>query len=180
MTEQLLVDELLLEGPAENGVNVGIAINGHGEYRWEGDVVDGKPHGFGKQTMLKGQFTGYVYYGEYDDGNISGNLIAKHPAANKLWFWDQKHGNLSAFNINNTVHQQTLHMAEEKASLAKALVCVPWSRKTNHFLKWKPKQDFLLTVLLVAERLHRKHAGSSLCTLPVEIWEMILKMAMTT
>lgn len=52
--------------------------------------------------------------------------------------------------------------ALERGSAARALVCVPWSRTTNHFKKWNSMQDMVVTVLLVGERLHRKHAGMGL------------------
>eukprot|EP00039_Didymoeca_costata_P016927 m.308201 g.308201 ORF g.308201 m.308201 type:complete len:122 (-) comp16472_c0_seq31:107-472(-) len=81
-----------------------------------------------------------------------------------------------------------LQMALEKSAAARALVSKPWSRATNYFLKYKPKQDVILTVLLVGERLHRRlehmeirqsPSPLSLCALPVEIWEMILQLALT-
>eukprot|EP00039_Didymoeca_costata_P016039 m.279981 g.279981 ORF g.279981 m.279981 type:complete len:252 (-) comp16324_c1_seq2:214-969(-) len=58
---------------------------------------------------------------------------------------------------------------------------VEWSPSTNHFSKWNSKQDKILTVLLVGERLHRNRWGnaSSPCllpALPLELWQLIIQI----
>eukprot|EP00039_Didymoeca_costata_P005507 m.82040 g.82040 ORF g.82040 m.82040 type:complete len:198 (-) comp12850_c0_seq2:164-757(-) len=176
---------LQLEGPPNDGVNIGTAVNVGGiEYRWEGDVKNKFANGFGKQTILSGNYKGGVIYGEFKDGFVWGNQISKDPDG-EMFFRGYEKGRWKRaddfYNNNNAIHKATLDKAEEKSAAAHALVCVPWSRKTNHFGKWKPKQAMIETVLLLGERLHRRLIGSRsqsptlLHALPVEIWEMIIR-----
>ena len=87
---------LQLEGPPGNGVNVGTAVDGIGrEYLWEGDVVDGKPNGFGKQTFLRGVRKGRVYYGELKDGEPWSSIVVKYP--------DGKHNTIVQLKFNRMI-----------------------------------------------------------------------------
>eukprot|EP00039_Didymoeca_costata_P011518 m.162267 g.162267 ORF g.162267 m.162267 type:complete len:194 (+) comp15200_c0_seq1:183-764(+) len=173
---------LQLEGPPGDGVNVGTAVNGFGDvYRWEGDVKNCKANGIGKQILLTGIGKG-EYFGEYKQGWIKGSLVAKFDEES-LRFIEYENGQFQndfEYDNNNPLHVSILHKAVKKSEAARALVCVPWSRTTNHFMKWKPMQDIVLTALLIGERLHRNaKTPNSLCALPVEIWEMILQFVLT-
>eukprot|EP00039_Didymoeca_costata_P016924 m.308189 g.308189 ORF g.308189 m.308189 type:complete len:191 (-) comp16472_c0_seq27:178-750(-) len=176
---------LKLEGEPGNGLNIGVADGEFGEYKWEGEVENEKPHGHGRATNLSGIYQGLILYGELRHGKFWGNMVEKEPNGRMVIFYYEEGNYLGQkmYESNDVNHKAIVDKAEQKAALARALVCVPWSRTTNHFLKWKPMQDLILTVLLVAERLHHKHTGTRKCSLralPVEIWEMILKVVLAT
>eukprot|EP00039_Didymoeca_costata_P003663 m.68978 g.68978 ORF g.68978 m.68978 type:complete len:366 (+) comp12016_c0_seq1:233-1330(+) len=67
---------LKCEGPAGDGPNVGVAIDGSWyRYKWEGDVRDGKPNGMGVKTYLDEGYEGKKEYGEFKDGYPCGLII---------------------------------------------------------------------------------------------------------
>eukprot|EP00039_Didymoeca_costata_P013159 m.195912 g.195912 ORF g.195912 m.195912 type:complete len:200 (+) comp15693_c1_seq7:756-1355(+) len=176
---------LRLEGPPGNGVNVGKAVDKWGEYSWEGEVVNNKANGFGRKTILSGKCLCHIAYGEFKDGEPWGSCVGKDPEGQTIIFLyenGQYRGN-DYYDSSNDCHKSTFENAQKQSAAARSLVILPWSPKTNHFLKWKSKQDLILTVLLVGERLHRikykdvpqNSLSLSLCSLPVEMWEIILQ-----
>eukprot|EP00039_Didymoeca_costata_P009799 m.130741 g.130741 ORF g.130741 m.130741 type:complete len:435 (-) comp14607_c0_seq1:289-1593(-) len=94
------------------GTTVGMAVDDDGdEYTWEGDVIDGKPNGFGKQTFLSGDLNGNVYYGDLKDGEAWGYCVAVFPNGNKKFYRFEQGYNRGeqAYDHNNAVHRTTLH-----------------------------------------------------------------------
>eukprot|EP00039_Didymoeca_costata_P017535 m.325630 g.325630 ORF g.325630 m.325630 type:complete len:112 (+) comp16547_c0_seq24:226-561(+) len=86
----------------------------------------------------------------------------------------------TSYDSSIPLHKSTMTKARQKSTAARALVSQPWSRTRNHYLKWKPMQEIIQTVLLIGERFRRKpieisHKCLRLRALPVEIWEMILE-----
>eukprot|EP00039_Didymoeca_costata_P031978 m.36512 g.36512 ORF g.36512 m.36512 type:complete len:190 (+) comp9132_c0_seq2:200-769(+) len=162
------VNVLKLQGPSSDGPNIGTAIDGRGlEYVWEGDVRNRYPHGYGVKTITGGLYIGSVGYGEYKDGEWYGEIVATI-----------NNGTLAYYNNNNwkfvdslAPHQAIIDLAKSRAIVARKLVHQPWSRKTNHFNKFKSFQASIKVVLLCSERLRRV---SLLEPLPLELWEYIL------
>eukprot|EP00039_Didymoeca_costata_P014146 m.225430 g.225430 ORF g.225430 m.225430 type:complete len:143 (-) comp15957_c2_seq2:2036-2464(-) len=104
---------LELDGPPGNGVNVGMAVDTQGNgYKWEGDVKDGKANGFGTKTYLSGTVMGYVYYGEYKDGNEWGNRVEKHPDGTMYFnqFENGTYRGLARFTSSKALHKETMDM----------------------------------------------------------------------
>eukprot|EP00039_Didymoeca_costata_P016938 m.308129 g.308129 ORF g.308129 m.308129 type:complete len:193 (-) comp16472_c0_seq7:107-685(-) len=149
---------------------------------FEGEVVNGHGNGGGVEFWE----SGHVFYGNFKNAMPVFPYIRKL-ASGELGFFEGITTEIP-FDEANHDHATLMQMALEKSAAARALVSKPWSRATNYFLKYKPKQDVILTVLLVGERLHRRlehmeirqsPSPLSLCALPVEIWEMILQLALT-
>eukprot|EP00039_Didymoeca_costata_P000905 m.47931 g.47931 ORF g.47931 m.47931 type:complete len:185 (+) comp10542_c0_seq1:326-880(+) len=171
------VSVLKLEGPPSDGLNVGTGRDAIGKYRWEGEVKEGKAHGFGAKTFLSWIDRGCVMFGEYREGKIWGKRVGIYPGG-RMRYYPHPGCIYLDFDSSDAEQTATLEKAREKSAAARALVCVPWSPTTNYFIKWKPIQDMVLTVMLVGERLHRTDRGG-LCPLPVEIWEKIIQLALT-
>eukprot|EP00039_Didymoeca_costata_P007870 m.104735 g.104735 ORF g.104735 m.104735 type:complete len:289 (-) comp13854_c0_seq1:99-965(-) len=149
---------LRLEGPPGNGVNVGVATANCETYKWEGDVRNGKANGYGRRTWITGDREGLVTSGKFKDGIFTEGVV-------KL--------------ANGNPDRSSCIKGDERADEARKRLSQPWSQSTNHFPKWKPKQEIILTVMLVAERFHRRkevELPQSLRPLPVEIWGMILQI----
>eukprot|EP00039_Didymoeca_costata_P016923 m.308187 g.308187 ORF g.308187 m.308187 type:complete len:182 (-) comp16472_c0_seq26:292-837(-) len=163
------------------GLDVGTGVTELGEkYTFEGEVVNSKAHGLGVETWEDG----YSFYGYFFRGAIIGSFIMKAPDGRA---WKCTEHTRLPYDKTDTHLAKLMELALKRRVAAQALASKPWTRTTNHFIKYKPKQDMIRTVLLVGERLHRRieHTDTrqspstlSLCALPVEIWEMILQIVL--
>eukprot|EP00039_Didymoeca_costata_P021455 m.344595 g.344595 ORF g.344595 m.344595 type:complete len:176 (+) comp24737_c0_seq1:141-668(+) len=154
-----------------NGLDVGESKDSVGhEYTFEGEVLDGKPHGIG----IKRYSHGFVYYGNFVHGvGGGGDYIVKLPSAIDLQFreWTLCRFSSAVFDRNNERHIAIMKKAEEQALKARMWAEQLWSPRTHHFIKFKDLHSVVMIVLLCAERL--RNQGNSL---PPEMWEIILSI----
>eukprot|EP00039_Didymoeca_costata_P002684 m.61897 g.61897 ORF g.61897 m.61897 type:complete len:164 (+) comp11460_c0_seq2:58-549(+) len=149
----------------KDGPDFCTSINEHGEkYNYVGDVRNRKAHGWGRRKYADGS----ECFGLFHEGKVLFPFVL-HSDSLKYMLFLESDFEFFAYESSNERHVEVMEMASKSIDRALELTSLPWSPITHYYDKFRPADDFIISVLICSIRLRSKG-----CEVPTEMWEMIL------